>query len=183
MVQLEIFRSDVHDAIQNATIPAQFTNQCPTLPAGLCQQSVNIAKEVHQGAEIAIRTNPTSRLTLDANYSYLSRTISGPVNMLGVYPTGAPKHKTVGAASIRLPRQILLLATARYESGTITSNDSGLIIPASRFGTADLGGIIPIFSGMKLKVGVKNLFDREYYYQEGYPEAGRNWYCSIQYRF
>jgi iron complex outermembrane recepter protein len=30
---------------------------------------------------------------------------------------------------------------------------------------------------------VKNLFDRNYYYQEGYPEPGRNWYVNLRYRF
>ena len=33
MMQFELFRSDVYDAIENATIPAQFSNQCPTMPA------------------------------------------------------------------------------------------------------------------------------------------------------
>ncbi len=183
MMQVDIFRSDVYDAIENATITAQFPNQCPALPAGTCQQSVNVGKEVHQGAEFTIRSTPLSRLTLDANYSFLNRTISGPVNMLGVFPTGTPKHRVLSTTSLQLPRNVLLLAAARYESGTITTNDSGLIIPASKFATADLGGIIPIHSGVNLQVGVKNIFDRFYYYQEGYPEAGRNWYVNMRYRF
>jgi iron complex outermembrane receptor protein len=183
MMQLDLFRSDVYDAIQNATIPAQFPNQCPTLPEGLCQKSVNVAKEVHQGVEFTIRSTPVSRLTIDANYSFLNRTITGPANMLGVFPTGTPKHKVVGTASFRLPHEMLLIAAARYESGTVTSNDSGLIIPASKFGTLDFSGIIPIRPGLDLQAGVKNLFDRYYYYQEGYPEAGRNWYTNLRYRF
>jgi iron complex outermembrane receptor protein len=183
MMQLDLFRSDVYDAIQNATIPSEFPDQCPTMPLGTCRQSVNVGKEVHQGVEFTVRSSPLSRLTLNANYTFLNRTISGPKNMLGVFPTGTPKHKTIATASLRLPHEMLLLATARYESGTITTNDSGLIIPASKFATADLGGIIPIFGGMNLQVGVKNLFDRNYYYQEGYPEAGRNWYLNARYRF
>jgi iron complex outermembrane receptor protein len=183
MMQVDLFRSDVYDAIENATIPAQFSNQCPSLPEGFCQQSVNVGKEVHQGVEFTIRSTPTRRLTIDTNYSFLNRTITGPENMLGVFPTGTPKHKVVGIASLRLPREILLLATVRYESGTITTNDSGLIIPASKFATLDFGGIIPISPGFNLQGGVKNLFDRYYYYQEGYPEAGRNWYLNLRYQF
>ncbi len=183
MMQLDLYRSDVYDAIQNATIAAQFPTQCPSLPLGTCQQSVNIGKEVHQGVEFTVRTTPVSRLTVDANYTFLNRTMEGPVNMLGVYPTGTPKHRAIGTASIRLPRRVQLLATARYESGTITTNDSGLIIPASKFATADFGGVVPICTGLDLQAGVKNLFDRNYYYQEGYPEAGRNWYMNLRYRF
>jgi iron complex outermembrane receptor protein len=108
MMQVDLFRSDVYDAIENATIPAEFPNQCPSLPAGACQQSVNIGKEVHQGAEFTVRSSPLKRLTLDANYSFLNRTISGPTSgkmtMQSVYPTGTPKHKAVGMANVRLPR-------------------------------------------------------------------------------
>ncbi len=183
MMQIELFRSDVYDAIQNATTPAQFPNQCPQLTPTTCQQSINVAKEVHQGAEITLRSSPLSRLILDANYSFLNRTITGPPNMLGVFPTGTPKHKVLGTASLRLPRRLQILASARYESGTITTNDSGLIIPASKFATADLGGIIPVNRGLNVQVGVKNIFDRYYYYQEGYPQAGRSWYVNTRYRF
>jgi iron complex outermembrane recepter protein len=183
MVQLELFRSDVYDAIENTTIAAQFSNQCPSLPAGVCQQSLNVGKEVHQGAEFTIRSSPLSRLTLDANYTFLNRTISGPSNMPAVYPTGTPKHRTIGTASLRLPHQIKLLASARYDSGSFTTNNSGIPVPASKFATADLGGIVPIVSGMSLQLGVKNLFDRNYYFQEGFPEAGRNVYMSMRYRF
>jgi iron complex outermembrane receptor protein len=30
---------------------------------------------------------------------------------------------------------------------------------------------------------VKNLFDRNYYFNAGYPEEGRNWYFNLRYRF
>ena len=103
--------------------------------------------------------------------------------MLGVFPTGTPKHKSIGTASVRLPHRALVLATARYESGTITTNDTGSVVPAAKFATADLGFIVPIYSGADFQTGVKNLFDRNYYYQEGYPEPGRNWYFTLRYRF
>jgi iron complex outermembrane recepter protein len=183
MVQLQVFRSDVYDAIENATIPSQFPNQCSAMPSGLCQQSVNVGKEVHQGAEFTIRSSPLSRLTVDANYTFLNRTISGPSNMPAVYPTGTPKHRVIGTASLRLPHQVKLLASARYDSGAFTTNDSGIPVPASKFATADLGGIVPIVSGMSLQLGIKNLFDRNYYFQEGFPEAGRNFYLNMRYRF
>jgi iron complex outermembrane recepter protein len=184
LVQMDLFRSDVRDAIENATIPVDQEKLCPALAVPfMCQRSVNVGKEVHQGVEFTVRSTPVSRLTVNANYSFLNRTITGPSNMLGVFPTGTPKHRVVGTASMQLPRRILLLAAARYESGTITTNDSGLPIPASKFATLDFGGVVPIYSGLNLQAGVKNLFDRNYYYQEGYPEAGRNWYFNLRYRF
>jgi iron complex outermembrane recepter protein len=183
VMQIDLFRSDIYDAIQNATIVAEFTNQCPQLVPGFCQKSVNIGKEVHQGIEFTIHSTPLSRLTLDANYSFLNRTMSGPVDMIKVFPTGSPRHRTVGTATIQLPHKAIFLASARYESGTITTNDSGLVVPASKFATADLGLVLPITAGLTLQTGVKNLFDRNFYYQEGFPEPGRNWNLTMRYRF
>ena len=183
MMQVELFRSDVYDAIQNAIIPAEFPNQCPTLSPTICRMSVNVAKELHQGVEVTVRSTPLRRLSFDANYTFLQRTIDGPPNMLGVYPTGTPKHKTFATAGLQLPYEILLTATVRYEAGTITTNDSGLVVPASKFATADLGGVINIKDAASVQVGIKNLFDRNYYYQEGFPEAGRTWYFKTGFRF
>ena len=183
MMQVELFRSDVYDAIQNATIPAEFPNQCKSLSPTLCRKAVNTAKELHQGAEVTVRSNPLRRLTLDANYTFLQRTIEGPANMVGVYPTGTPKHKTSATAGLRLPYELLLIATVRYEAGMINTNDTGLPIPASNFATADFGGSITIKESVILQAGVRNLFDRNYYYQEGFPEAGRTWYFKTGYRF
>ncbi len=200
MFQVELFRSDVYDAIARAVIPEPSEGLCPRADiAGTCEQSVNVGKELHHGVEITLRSDLHTRASLDMQYSYLSRSISGPNEMPPVYPTGTPKHKTVGTLSLMLPREITLMATARYESGNTgdfyvvgpdPDPDPGdftdfLIypIPASNFATADLGGIIPVFGGARVQVGVKNLFDRNYYYREGYPMAGRNWYFNLKYQF
>jgi len=183
MIQLELFRSDVYDAIQNATIPAEFPDQCPSLSSDTCQRTINVGKELHQGVEFTIRSNLHPRLTVNANYTFLNRDISGPPNMVDVFPTGTPKHKVVSVANLRLPRAIILTATARYESGRIDTDNSGNLVPASKYGTLDFGGIIPVVKEMDLQVGIRNLFDRFYYYREGFPQSGRNWYLNMRYRF
>ena len=189
MVQVELFRSDVYDAIARAYVPEPSENFCRRSDLrGYCEQSVNVGKELHHGVEITMRSDLHPRASLDLQYSYLSRSISGPEEMPPVFPTGTPKHKTVGTANILLPREISLMATARYESGNIGDffiDEFGFAnpIPASNFATADLGGIIPVFGGARMQVGVKNIFDRNYYYREGYLMAGRNWYFNLRYQF
>ena len=178
-MQLELFRSDVYDAIAKTYIPEENPDQCTGTK---CEKSINVAEEVHEGFEFTVRSSPFRRLNLTANYTFLQRTIDGPADF-PTFPTGTPKHRTVATASIQLPRQFLVLASARYESGTFTTNYANAIVPSSNFATMDLGGILPIYAGASLQVGVKNLFDRNYYYQEGYPEAGRNWYVNLRYRF
>jgi iron complex outermembrane receptor protein len=47
----------------------------------------------------------------------------------------------------------------------------------------DIGTVIPVYAGLSVQAGAKNLFDRDYYYTAGYPEAGRNWFFNLRYRF
>jgi iron complex outermembrane receptor protein len=189
MFQVDLFRSDVYDAIEKTYVPEPITGLCSKSSlAGYCEKSVNVGKELHQGVEFVLRSSAISHLILDLNYSYLSRSISGPEEMPQVFPTGTPKHKTVGTANLALPREIFLTATARYESGTIgnfTLNTDGTVrkIPVSNFATVDLGGIFPLYAGARLQIGVNNLLDRYYYYREGYPQSGRNWFFNMKYKF
>ncbi|MBN2321457.1 MAG: TonB-dependent receptor [Acidobacteria bacterium] len=195
MFQVELFRSDVYDAIEKGYIPDPEELCKKSDRKGYCQQSFNVGDAVNQGVEFTVRSNPHSRLTIDLNYTYLNRNISLSDDVPPVYPTDTPKHKIVGTASVELPHDFMLLATARLESGTIGNfytdemdeedpeDDLLIPIPGSNFATADLGGIFRLFGGPKLQVGVKNIFDRYYYYREGYPMAGRSWYCNMKYQF
>jgi outer membrane receptor protein involved in Fe transport len=72
---------------------------------------------------------------------------------------------------------------ARYQSGAVAMSDNGLPLPAATFATVDVGGALPIRAGLRLQVGVKNLFDQNYYYWEGFPEAGRTAYVTLRCTF
>src|SRR5262249_5230916 len=99
------------------------------------------------------------------------------------FPTGTPKHKTVGTAIVRLPRSATGIVSVLYESGIVAMSDNSLPLPAAKFATVDLGGTVPIRAGISLKLGLKNLLDRNYYYWEGFTQAGRNWYATLRYVF
>ena len=66
---------------------------------------------------------------------------------------------------------------------SLAPSDNNIPIPASKFATMDLGATVPIRAGVSVATGVKNIFDRNYDYMEGFPEAGRNWYLNLRYRF
>jgi iron complex outermembrane receptor protein len=196
--QIEYFRSDLRDAIQRAyvTDPASLCNNTG-IYAGLCSQNANISKEVHEGVEFNVRTAPLSRLTLDIIYSYLNRTIAydfSNVSNVNIPATTAsvltlssmPKNKVIANATLRLPHEVLAIANYRYEGG-IFLQDTTYSTPkpayGGSYGTVDLGTVAPIHAGLSLQAGLKNLFDRNYYFNAGYPEAGRNWYFNLRYRF
>jgi iron complex outermembrane receptor protein len=180
VAQVELFRSDVRDEIENIFFLSPLCAGGSKGGAGSCQQAVNVGSEIHEGANVTLRTTPVPRLTLDANYSYLHRAITGAT---GVFPTGTPKHKTVGTATVRLPRGATGSTSVRYEGGAVGISDNNLPLPAAVFATVDVGGTLPIRAGVSVQGGVKNLLDRNQYYWEGFPEQGRNAYVTLRYAF
>jgi iron complex outermembrane recepter protein len=198
VAQIEYFYNRLRDAIQAVYVkdPASLCTNTGAL-AGYCSQNVNIAKETHQGIEFSIRSTPVSRLTLDASYSYLNRTmvydfgkvvdVSQVLTSLQILPT-YPKNKVNFNAALRLPHEILAIGNFRYEGGIILQDTTYRTAPgnlafASSYGTVDIGTVLPVYAGFSLQAGVRNLFDRNYYYTAGYPEMGRNWYFNARYKF
>ena len=206
VAQVQLFRSDLRDAIESVGIgcdPALGLTGPPP-----CYRNANAGKEIHQGVEFTVRSTPISRLTLDGSYTYLNKSIRDlPCSGDNLYiysagqlttmpsdtcltPTGVPKHKAVVSATVRLPREIMLTSSVRYESGTQYADSFKFhntyydaILPMSNYATADLGGSVPLYKTLSVQAGVRNLLDRNYYYVVGYPEPGRNWYANMRYRF
>ena len=187
--QVEFFRSDIYDEIQSALIPETLPNQCPAnYIEGFCTKAVNVGKALNQGVELTLRSSPIRNLQINTNYTYLQRKIDNiPELDQPVFPVGTPKHRVTGAAEYQLPRNIMILASARYEAGVFTvatvNNQPYVKVPSSNYAVADLGGVFPVGRGFKIQAGAKNLFDRYYYYAEGFPEAGRTWYLNVRYNF
>jgi iron complex outermembrane receptor protein len=199
VAQVEYFYNRLRNAIVGVYVvdPGDFCTGNTGSLEGYCSQNVNLAKEEHQGFEVSVRSAPVSRLTLDVNYSYLSRTavydfgartdISQVLTSVQILPT-YPKNKVIFNATLRLPHDILAIGNYRYEGGIILQDTTYRNPPenlafSSSYGTVDLGGVVPIHAGFSVQAGVRNLFDRNYYYTAGYPEAGRNWFVNARYRF
>jgi outer membrane receptor protein involved in Fe transport len=85
--------------------------------------------------------------------------------------------------------KVLGIVNFRYEGGltlqdTTYPTTSPFFLPYRQaFGVADLGVVAPIWKGATVHAGVKNVLDRNYYYNAGFPEAGRNWFLNFRYSF
>lgn len=202
--QIVLFRSDLRNAIESVYVTdpglaAGTTAFCPmSKVSNFCSEMANIGSEVHQGVEFQVRTTPFSRLTLTGSYSFLNRNIHydfsevptvSPINTsITILPT-VPRNKLIGTATARLPWRVLGIVQVRYEGGltlqdTSYPTTSPLFLPfAASFATMDIGGVVPIRNHFSVQAGVKNLFDRNYYYTAGYPEAGRTWYLNGRFQF
>jgi iron complex outermembrane receptor protein len=204
VVQLALFRSDLHNAIESVyvtdpggTNPA--TEYCPNSKIiGYCSEMANIGTETHQGFEFELRSSPLPRLTVNASYSYLNRDISygftslanvSAVNTSVIILPTLPKNKLLGTLTYRLPHQILAILNERYESGLILqdtsyASSSPLYLPyAESYATMDLMALVPVHKGVTVQAGIKNLLDRNYYYTAGYPQEGRSWFVNLRYQY
>jgi iron complex outermembrane receptor protein len=180
VAQIDVFHSDVRDKIENIFFLSPLCSGGGRGAPGSCQQAANVGAEKHGGVNVTVRSTPVPRLTVDANYTYLHRDISGAA---GAFPVGTPTHKAVTTGTLRLPRDATGLVSARYQSGAVGMSDNGLPLPPATFTTIDLGATLPLRAGVSVQGGVKNLFDRNYYYWEGFPEAGRTGYVTVRYAF
>jgi iron complex outermembrane receptor protein len=208
LLQFELFRSNLHDAIEsvavtdpgnpNANLTPPPGALCPSSSNGFCSQMVNIGIEVHEGVEFKVRTAPIPRLTFNAGYSYLNRTIAydfsnnptvSRVRTSIVVLPPLPRNKFIGTATVRAIHNMTGMLSVRYESGlTLQDTTYATTSPLSHpygdaFATADLGAIVPVYKQATVQIGVKNLLDRNYFYVAGFPEAGRNWFLNMRYQF
>jgi iron complex outermembrane receptor protein len=204
LAQIVLFRSDLRDAIESVFVTdpggsAVATAFCPNSRIiGFCSEMANIGKEVHEGLELEVRSTPISRLTLNASYSYLNRTIkydfaslanvSAPNTAISILPI-LPRNKFIGTATVRTFHQVTGIVNFRYEAGltlqdTTYATTSPFFVPYSEsLASTDLGIIAPIWKTATVHLGVKNVFDRNYYYNAGFPEIGRNWFLNFRYTF
>ncbi len=204
LARIVFFRSALRDAIQSVYIvdPGDTETASALCPnsriVGFCSEMANIGEQTHQGIEIELRGNPHPRLTWSASHSYLNRTIrydfsrvpgvSAENTVLSILPV-LPRNKFVGTATVRIFRQVTGIANFRHEGG-LTLQDTTYPTTSPKFQpfgesftTTDFGIAAPFGGGVTLHAGVKNVFDRNYYYTAGFPEAGRNWFANLRYRF
>src|SRR6202023_2995721 len=124
-----------------------------------------------EGFEFEVRSTPLNRLTLNASYSYLNRTIKYDfASLAGVSAINTsvtilpilPKNKVIGTATYRTYRQILGIVNFRYEGGltlqdTTYAATSPLFLPYRQaLAAADLGVVAPIWKCATAHLGVKN---------------------------
>lgn len=176
---IEWQRSRVADEIENVFFRSPLCSGGGRGGAGSCQQAVNVGAEMHHGISVAARSTALPRVALDANYSYLHREIDGTSSAI---PFGTPRHKAIGTATASLPRASNVFVTVHHQSGLLAMSDNGLALPEAAFTVFDIGAMLPI-GRARVEAGIRNATNRDYFYWEGFPEAGRNLYLTARFAF
>ena len=161
-----LFYSEVKDAIDTVAI----TNSV--------SQEQNVGKEIFRGAELAASIFATDNLTLGANYTYTQA--KNKTKHLIV--TDVPKHKFFAYVDWTIIPNVSLYISQEAEHGRYYLDDAKTV-KLSGFGNTNAKVIYNVTKQLSLEAGVSNIFDKNYYYQAGYPEEGRLFFSNMRYQF
>lgn len=170
-LKLALFQSRLHDAIQSVAMPATACNTPP------CTQLQNVARQRNRGLEASFSYAPLPTLQIDGQVNVVDVTnLSAP----SIRPTGIPEVKTQLAAAWRFLPRWQLRVDGRNESKRY-SNSAGTRV-AGAFTLVNTFVRVTPLEHLGLDIGVRNLTDRLYAYDEGYYEPGRSWLAQLDWR-
>lgn len=161
-----LFYSEVKDAIDTVAITHSVS------------QEQNVGKEIFKGAELSASIFATDNLTFGANYTYTQA--KNKTKHLIV--TDIPKHKFFAYVDWKIIPNVSLYISQEAEQGRYYL-DGAKTIKLSGFGNTNAKIIYNVTKQLSLEAGVSNIFDKNYYYQTGYPEEGRLFFSNMRYQF
>ena len=161
-----LFYSEVKDAIDTVAITHSVS------------QEQNVGKEIFRGAELAASIFATDNLTLGANYTYTQ----AKNKTKNIIVTDIPKHKFFAYVDWRILPSVALYISQEAEHGRYYLDDAKTV-KLSGFGNTNAKVIYNVTKQLSLEAGVSNIFDKNYYYQAGYPEEGRLFFSNMRYQF
>lgn len=173
-VSVTAFYSDVTNMIQS--VPIVYQGEATT-------QFQNVGDGYFYGVESSIDHAVNDVLMVGGNITFIHREITDP-SIAGYKPSGVPDVKGLVYATWTVFDGFELTPSLEFASDrwTVTTDGSEYY----KTGSYLLGGIRAEYRVDKFTtaaVGVRNLFDQNYYLTDGSPEAGRSVYASLKATF
>lgn len=139
---------------------------------------INRDKAEHYGSEIGVSNRYFNKHDLYFSYAYAQATDSDGENLELI-----PTHKIKIEDTLMITNDIQAYASyehigSRYSANSATNRDEQLKI--SSYNLVSMQLKYQISKATNTRVGVKNLFDKNYEYSYGYPSLGRFFYISLQ---
>ncbi len=170
--RVALFQSRIEDAIQSITLPSA---ACSTPP---CTQLRNIGEQRNRGVELSLDYTPFEALQLSGQVNFVDiDNLAAP----NIRPTGTPEYKYLLAGDWQFLPQWRLRVDAQHESKRYTNSTGTRVADAFTLANAFMR-FTPI-EAIGIELGVRNVTDELYAYEEGFFEAGRTWLGQLDYRF
>ncbi|WP_039747857.1 TonB-dependent receptor plug domain-containing protein [Solimonas variicoloris] len=177
-IDAALYYSDISDLIQAVSIdPSRCTDS-----GSSCTQKQNVGDVSSQGADLGLRGRPLASLELGGNYTWLDRrNVSDDPEIRKIRLTDVPRHKLFVYGQWDATSVLSVVASAEYNADRLNTTDGRRGVPS--YTVANLKLSAALGRGLSVEAGANNLFDRHYAYTEGFPEAGRNFFSNLNYRF
>lgn len=169
------FYTRVSDAIQSIVIDDKGT----VTTADDVSQNQNIGKIDHRGIELDLDYK-NDRFTAGGNYTYISvknRTDES------VKRTDVPRHELFAYAKTDLGYGFALYGDMKFSKGTYDSPATATYVELPTYTTFDLKAIYKATDNITAEAGIKNATDKLVIYDTGYPQAGREFFANLSYKF
>lgn len=138
----------------------------------------NSGTETYKGAELVMTAFVSDSLTLGANYTY----IWAKNKDRSIVVEDVPKHKFFAYADWKIIPALTFYISQSLETGRFSSNGNDYVrLPG--FGVTEAKLSYEINKNINIDAGISNIFDKNYFYTEGYPEEGRLYFANLRYSF
>lgn len=167
-----VFYSQIDDAIENVSLPPTACLRPP------CFQLQNVVEQRNRGFEAYLDWDLLHNLMVHLNYTFLDReNVSAPE----LKPLDTPRHKAFGFVEYAVTDALRLLASLEFNDRRFSSTTGDRV--AGSFVVGNLKASYRTPWDVTAEAGVNNVGDRNYALEEGFPEAGRNYFVNLHYRF
>lgn len=160
---------------------------CPLATCGEAGAThyVNVDQAMTRGVEFSLNHQLTTALTTSLSYSYTySEQLSG--DNKGQPLTQLPLHRLTAGADWRLNNrtELWLAAEVRGEESAATGLSSNTETQAPTHSLVNLGATYQALQNLRLDVGVNNVGDTEFSFDEfGYVDMGRAYWTAVTLSF
>jgi iron complex outermembrane recepter protein len=143
---------------------------------GLSQMK-NTGKAEFYGIDLSFVFQPITYLNIYAAYSHIQRkNISNPEIIF----TDVPKHKLFASVEYTIARKMLINLFSEYNSERTNTSDGIRVSPG--YFILNVQTSYHFVHFFTCEIGINNIFDKNYTLQEGYPEAGRDFYIALYFK-
>ncbi len=142
-------------------------------------QNQNVGTFDHRGIEAEL-SYKSDTLEAGGNYTYTSvknRTDEG------IKRTDVPRHQLFAYSQVEVGANIALYGDMKFRKGAYDQIADNSYVISPTFTTFDLKAIYKATANVTAEVGVKNLSDKFYQYDLGFPSAGREFFATLGYKF
>ncbi len=169
-----VYQARLQDAIQNVVVAA---NLC-TAPNPTCFQQQNVGRQRNRGVDLSFGMQVSEGLRVQAIASWLQQRV---LNDPTILVTDIPDRKFRLAADWDINTRWALHGDVQHESRRYSTSDGTRV--AGPFTLVNAYVRYGFSANDTLEVGMSNLTDKLYAYQEGFYEPGRRLFVNFNHAF